>query len=104
MRRTYLTMLVALAMVAAGAALAPANAAEGPANAAVKQPADVPVAPPVVPAADGANKVTLTWEKFKQVTGLDEEALKKAEAGTFTLSWQEVEDLLGLKIEKVGQA
>ncbi len=111
MRRTYLRMLVALAMVAACAAVAPAATPEAPANAAakvaadaVRMPIDVPVAPPVAPAADGANKVTLTWEKFKQVTGLDEEALKKAEAGTFTLSWQEVEDLLGLKIEKVGQA
>ena len=59
--------------------------------------------PPAAP-ADGDNKVTLSWEKFKAVTGLSEDDLKAREAGAFTLSWQEVQDLLGIKIEKVGQA
>jgi len=59
--------------------------------------------PPPVP-ADGENKVTLSWEKFKAVTGLSEDDLKAREAGTFTLSWEEVQDLLGIKIEKVGAA
>lgn len=56
------------------------------------------------PAGDGDNKVTLSWEKFKAVTGLSEDDLKAREAGAFTLSWDEVEDLLGLEIEQVGQA
>jgi len=64
-----------------------------------------PAAPkPAAAPADGDNKVTLSWEKFKAVTGLSEDDLKAREAGTFTLSWEEVQDLLGVKIEKVGEA
>ena len=70
---------------------------------AAAQAAAPPPQPPAAP-ADGDNKVTLTWQKFQEVTGLSEDDLKAREAGTFTLSWEEVQDLLGIKIEKVGEA
>jgi len=66
--------------------------------------ADEPAPPAAGAPADAENKVTLSWQKFKEVTGLTEDDLKAREPGTFTLSWDEVEDLLGIKIEKVGQA
>jgi hypothetical protein len=56
------------------------------------------------PPADGENRVVLSWEKFKQVTGLDEQALQAAQAGTFTLSWKEVSDLLGIEVKDLDQA
>ena len=80
------------------AALAVAVLVSASAQAAAPKPK-----PPAAP-ADGDNKVILSWEKFKAVTGLSEDDLKAREAGTFTLSWEEVQDLLGIKIEKVGQA
>ena len=80
------------------AALAVAVLVSASARAAAPKPK-----PPAAPAA-GDDKVTLSWEKFKAVTGLSEDDLKAREAGTFTLSWEEVQDLLGVKIEKVGNA
>ena len=94
MRKRNWTTLVALA----GAVLVSAVAQAAAPKAKAKPPA--PAAAP----ADGENKVTLSWQKFKEVTGLSEEDLKAREAGTFTLSWEEVQDLLGVKIEKVGNA
>ncbi len=94
MRKRNWTTLVALA----GAVLVSAVAQAAAPKAKAKPPA--PAAAP----ADGENKVTLSWQKFKEVTGLSEDELKAREAGTFTLSWEEVQDLLGVKIEKVGNA
>ena len=70
----------------------------------VSAEAAAPKPQPPAAAAAGDDKVTLSWEKFKEVTGLSEDDLKAREAGTFTLSWEEVQDLLGIKIEKVGGA
>ncbi|HUU10875.1 MAG TPA: hypothetical protein VM431_10100 [Phycisphaerae bacterium] len=92
MRTSYWTIALALAAAALMAAVAQAAAPPAP-------PANVPAAPP----AAGDNKVTLSWEKFKEVTGLTEDDLKAREAGAFTLGWAEVEQLLGIKIENVGQ-
>ena len=85
---TWTLMVAALAAMLLAGPAAPAAEPQAPAE----------------PAADGENKVTLSWEKFKAVTGLSEDDLKAREAGSFTLAWDEVEDLLGIKIEKVGQA
>ena len=53
------------------------------------------------PAAGDEAKVILPWETFKKITGYDES--KPEQAGMFTLSWDEVQTLLGIKIENVGQ-
>ena len=96
MRKRNWTILVALAAVVLVSGVAEA--------AAPKAKPKPPATPPAAAPADGENKVTLSWEKFKEVTGLSEGELKAREAGTFTLSWEEVQDLLGVKIEKVGNA
>jgi hypothetical protein len=46
-----------------------------------------------------AGEVTLPWDIFKKVTGFREDMAAANEAGTFTLSWEEVESLLGVKME-----
>jgi hypothetical protein len=55
------------------------------------------------PAPDGKGQVVLPWDLFKKITGYDE-AKGGPEAGMFTLSWEEVEGLLGIKIQNMGQA
>jgi hypothetical protein len=55
------------------------------------------------PAADDKGQVVLPWDLFKKITGYDE-ARAPGEAGMFTLSWEEVEGLLGMKIQNMGQA
>jgi hypothetical protein len=55
------------------------------------------------PAADDKGQVVLPWDLFKKITGYDE-ARGPGEAGMFTLSWEEVEGLLGMKIQNMGQA
>ena len=59
-------------------------------------------APPAAKADDG--QVVLPWDKFKLITGFDENALRGQEAGMFTLSWEEVEGLLGIKIQNMGKS
>ena len=54
------------------------------------------------PAVDaGRGKITLSWEEFVKITGYD-----PARKGTqvLTVPWAEVEKLLGVKVDKVGQA
>jgi len=92
MRYVMWTLMVAVAVLLASASGAPAAEPKPPAE------------PAAGPGAAEENKVILSWQKFKDVTGLSEDDLKAREAGTFTLSWNEVEDLLGIKIEQVGQA
>ncbi|HUS44873.1 MAG TPA: hypothetical protein VM219_02420 [Phycisphaerae bacterium] len=53
---------------------------------------------------DAEGRVILPWETFKEVTGWDEAKPEAEEPGIFTLKWEEVEDLLGIKIEKVTEA
>jgi len=55
------------------------------------------------PAPDGQGQVVLPWDLFKKITGYDE-AKGGPEAGMFTLSWEEVEGLIGMKIQNMGQA
>ena len=55
------------------------------------------------PAPDGQGQVVLPWDLFKKITGYDE-ARGGPEAGMFTLSWEEVEGLIGMKIQNMGQA
>ena len=55
------------------------------------------------PAPDAQGQVVLPWDLFKKITGYDE-ARGGPEAGMFTLSWEEVEGLLGMKIQNMGQA
>jgi len=55
------------------------------------------------PAPDAQGQVVLPWDLFKKITGYDE-ARGGQEAGMFTLSWEEVEGLLGMKIQNMGQA
>ncbi|MCX5675633.1 MAG: hypothetical protein NTX87_11560, partial [Planctomycetota bacterium] len=55
------------------------------------------------PAADDKGQVVLPWDLFKKITGYDE-ARGPGEAGMFTLTWEEVEGLLGMKIQNMGQA
>jgi hypothetical protein len=55
------------------------------------------------PAPDGQGQVVLPWDVFKKITGYDE-AKGGQEAGMFTLSWEEVEGLIGMKIQNMGQA
>jgi hypothetical protein len=55
------------------------------------------------PAADDKGQVVLPWDLFKKITGYDE-ARGGPEAGMFTLSWEEVEGLIGMKIQNMGQA
>ena len=82
MKATGLAMMAVLAVVALGAA--------------------APAAEPK-PAAEGDSsaKVILPWDTFKKITGYDD--TKPGDAGMFTLSWDEVQTLLGIKIENVGQ-
>ncbi|MCX5672281.1 MAG: hypothetical protein NTU94_13265 [Planctomycetota bacterium] len=56
---------------------------------------------PAAAEADAGAKVILPWDTFKKITGYDE--AKPEQAGMFTLSWDEVQTLLGIKIENVGQ-
>jgi hypothetical protein len=53
---------------------------------------------------DGEGRVVLSWDTFKEVTKWDEARPPAEEPGVFTLSWEEVQDLLGIKIENVAQA
>ena len=53
---------------------------------------------------DAEGRVILPWETFKEVTKWDEARPPAEEPGVFTLSWEEVQDLLGIKIENVAQA
>jgi hypothetical protein len=55
-------------------------------------------------AGSGQGEVVMPWETFKKVTGYREDMKPGDEPGTFTLSWDEVESLLGIKIQNVGQA
>jgi len=52
---------------------------------------------------EGPSSVTLSWEKFKAITGWDD-AGKPGEGGTFTLTWKEVEDLVGVKVQNMDNA
>jgi hypothetical protein len=81
------------------AALAAACLAAGAAVRA--QPTAPPAAPP--PAPDGKGQVVLPWDLFKKITGY-EEGKEGPEAGQFTLSWEDVEGLLGVKIQNMGKA
>jgi len=65
--------------------------------------ATVAQAQPKPPAPDAQGQVVLPWDLFKKITGYDE-ARGGPEAGMFTLSWEEVEGLLGMKIQNMGQA
>ncbi|MCX5654520.1 MAG: hypothetical protein NTY65_07735 [Planctomycetota bacterium] len=56
------------------------------------------------PAPDGQGQVVLPWDVFKKITGYDEAKGGPGEAGMFTLSWEEVEGLIGMKIQNMGQA
>ena len=54
------------------------------------------------PAAErDTGEVTLSWKQFVKITGYDP-ATKGGQA--VTIPWKEVEDLLGIKVEPVGQA
>jgi len=64
--------------------------------------AAVAQAQPKPPAPDDKGQVVLPWDVFKKITGYDE-ARAGAEAG-ITLSWEEVEDIIGMKIQNMGQA
>jgi len=55
-----------------------------------------------LPPRDGQGEVIMPWDTFKKVTGYDEAAAKPEQAGMFTLGWDEVQSLLGIKIEAVG--
>jgi hypothetical protein len=57
----------------------------------------------MVPAGGGQGEVVMPWDTFKKVTGYSEADMAADRAGTFTLSWDEVQSLLGIKIENVGQ-
>ena len=47
-----------------------------------------------------SGKVILSWEEFVKITGFDAE---KKEPRMLTIPWSEVEALLGVKVERVGQ-
>ncbi len=95
MKTTQRMLIVGLAAALLAGAGALVRAAE---------PAAQPAAAAPPPAADDKDsRVTLTWDKFKQITGWDD-ARKPEEAGVFTLSWKEVEDLLGVKVKDMANA
>jgi len=52
-------------------------------------------------AARDKGEVTLSWDQFVAITGYDP---AKKGAQLLTIPWAEVQDLLGVKVEKVGQA
>jgi len=87
--RWFLAALAAAALILASVPAAPAQ----------------PKAPavPAATAADDKGQVVLPWDLFKKITGYDE-ARGPGEAGMFTLTWEEVEGLLGMKIQNMGQA
>lgn len=57
-----------------------------------------PVPPPAAP--DGKGQVILSWEEFLKITGYDP-ARRGSQA--ISIPWSEVESLLGVKIENVGE-
>ena len=54
-----------------------------------------------IKSADGRGQVILSWEEFIKITGYDP---AKGGAQTLSIPWSEVEDLIGVKVEKVGAA
>jgi hypothetical protein len=91
--------LIFVAALAAAVLACPAALLAAPAAAAAV-PEKVPLGPP----KDDQGHVILPWDTFKKVTGYDESKKFGDEPGSFTLSWEEVEGLLGLKIQNMGQA
>jgi hypothetical protein len=81
-----------------------APALTGFAAAQEKAAVPVPAAAPPPPARDAEGHVVMSWDMFKKVTGFDETRRPDEAAGMFTLSWDEVQNLLGIKIQDVGQA
>ncbi len=79
MKRTLLSILV-VAIVAAAAA-----------HAAPKDP------PPAL--GEGKGQVVLSWDEFVKITGYD----PSKPATTLTIPWSQVEDLLGVKVDRVGE-
>ena len=75
--RTATWVVLALSVVAFGAATETAWAAEPKGD-------------------EGPSSVTLSWEKFKAITGWDDGG-KPGEGGAFTLTWKEVEDLIEVR-------
>jgi hypothetical protein len=55
-------------------------------------------------AGSGQGDVVMPWETFKKVTGYNENMKPGDEPGTFTLNWDEVEGLLGIKIQNMNQS
>ena len=53
------------------------------------------------PMVDGKGHVILSWDEFVKITGFDQE---KEGGKVLTIPWSEVEALLGVEVEKVGQA
>lgn len=53
-----------------------------------------------VEGVNSEGQVVLSWEKFVKITGYDDPSVRK---GTLTIPWEEVEKLLGLKVERVGK-
>ena len=81
--RTWVMWLGVAVLLAAG----PAAIAQE------KKPEEVPL--------DEEGRVILSWETFKDVTKWEEGRPAAEEPGVFTLSWEEVRDLLGIEMKDV---
>ena len=92
MKRTWTILLVVC--VAAGVLLAQPKP---PAKAAPK--AGAPGG--AVQLGEGRGQVTLSWDEFVKITGYDP---SRKGAQVLTIPWAQVEDMLGVKVEKVGKA
>ena len=95
MKRTWTVMLVVC--VAVGVVCG--QPAKPPAKAAPKPPA----APGggVILLGEGRGQVTLSWDEFIKITGYDP---SRKGAQVLTVPWSQVEELLGMKVEKMGKA
>ena len=59
-----------------------------------------PAAAQEPPVDVGRGKITLSWDEFVKITGYDP---ARKDGQVLTVPWSEVENLLGVKVEKVGE-